>query len=79
MIEVADVFRRFAVGYPLGSRRVAAALTSARRPGHPHLPHRGTRRPGLALRAMRYRDVFLAFLCQPQLPEVQQNPNQRVA
>ncbi len=58
MIEVADVFRRFAARLPLGSRRVDAALTSARRRGHPQLPHRGTWRPGLALRAMRYRDVL---------------------
>ena len=57
MIEVADV-PPLRGGLPLGSRRVDAALTSARHRGHPQLPHRGTWRPGLALRAMRYRDVL---------------------
>ncbi len=68
------------------SRRTTSRLTarrccptSARHRGHPRLPHRGTRRPGLALRYMRHRDVLLALLCQPQLPEVPHRTNQGVA
>jgi hypothetical protein len=41
MVEVADVFRRFAADY-----------LSARHRRHPQLPHRGARRPGLALRTV---------------------------
>ena len=81
-------------GHDRGRRRVLAASrrttssahgasmlpsTSARHRGHPQLPHRGTRRPGLALRAMRYRDVLLALLCQPQRSEVPHRTNQGVA
>ncbi len=42
MIEVADVFRRFAADYLSAHGASMLPSTSARHRGHPQLPHRGT-------------------------------------
>lgn len=62
MIEIADVFRRFAADYL--AAHGASLLPSHHRAieEHPGLPHRRPRRPGLALRGMWRRDVLLPFL-----------------
>ena len=73
---------------PAASRRTTSRLTARRCcPLHQRAPSRtsSTAAPrhfggqALALRAMRYRDVLLALLCQPQLPEVPHRTNQGVA
>ena len=56
-------------GLPRGAWRVDAAFAPARHPGHSRLPHRGARRPGLALRDVQQRGVLLPFLRQSQLPK----------
>ena len=66
-------------GLPRGARRIDAALASARHRGHPCLPHRGTRRPDLALRGVQRRGVLLPLLRQSQLPQVPQRTDPGVA
>jgi hypothetical protein len=65
MIEVAEVFRRFAADYL--SAHGASMLPSHRRAIEDIL-NCGARRPSLALRGVQHRGVLLPFLRQSQLP-----------
>jgi len=76
MIEVAEVFRRFAADY-LDAH--AAAMPPSHRRAIQDILDCRPRRPGLALRGLRRRSVFLPFLRQPQLPQVPHRANAGMA
>ncbi len=79
MIEVADVFRRFAADYL--SAHGASMLPSHRRAIDDilRLPHRGTRWPGLALRTCD-TEMFSYHSCkQPQLSQVSHRTDPEMA
>jgi hypothetical protein len=67
MIELADVFRRFAADY-LDAHGADATIAPARHRGHPRLPHRRPWRPGVALRYLQRRDVLLSLVCYGRNP-----------
>ena len=79
MIEVADVFRRFAADYL--SAHGASMLPSHRRAIEDILNCRTAALGGQVWRcdAVRHRDVLLPLLSQPQLSKVPHRPDAGVA
>ena len=63
----------------IGPWRVGAAVASARYHRHSSVPHRGARRPSMALRPLQRRDLLLPFLQEPRLSQMSRPADRALA
>ena len=69
-LEIADILNRHGDAYLRRHRWASEPRPAQGDLGHPHLPHRGARRPRRALRRLHPHGGQLQLLPQPALPQV---------